>query len=194
MVHGKTEADHEKQRCEWAGTDPDNEWGVPLHDDNRLFELFILEGMQAGLSWITILKKRRHFRHAFDNFNPKKIAGYNNRKILQLLSNKNIIRNRLKIEAAVNNARAFLNIQKEFGCFDSYIWKFVNNRPVMNKWKTCKEIPSSTKTSVKMSKELNKKGFKFAGPTICYSFMQAAGMVNDHTTNCFRYNEILQYE
>lgn len=197
MVHGSIKAGHEKHRCKWAGTDPvyveyhDNEWGVPLHNDCKLFELFILEGMQAGLSWITILKKRQNFRQAFDDFDAKKIAEYNYDKIIQLLSNKNIIRNRLKIEAAVQNAKAFLRIQKEFGSFDSYLWRFVNNKPVRNAWKVHEDIPAKTKASIEMSKELNKKGFKFAGPTICYSFMQAVGMVNDHTTNCFRYNEIV---
>ena len=185
-----------KQRCKWAGTDllyikyHDNEWGIPLHDDRKLFELLILEGMQAGLSWITILKKRQSYRNAFNNFNVEQIATYDSNKIVQLLSNKGIIRNRLKIEAAVQNARAFLSVQKEFGNFDTYIWRFIGGKPITNAWKTQEEIPSKTDESIAMSIDLKKRGFKFAGPTICYAFMQAVGMVNDHTVDCFRYHEI----
>ena len=185
-----------KQRCKWAGTDllyieyHDNEWGIPLHDDRKLFELLILEGMQAGLSWITILKKRQSYRKAFNNFDAEQIASYDSNKIVQLLSNKGIIRNRLKIEAAVQNARAFLSVQKKFGSFDAYIWQFVGSKPIRNAWKIQEEIPSKTKASIAMSNDLKTRGFKFAGPTICYAFMQAVGMVNDHTVDCFRYHEI----
>ncbi len=185
-----------KKRCKWAGTDPlyieyhDNEWGIPLHDDQKLFELLILEGMQAGLSWITILKKRQSYRKAFNNFDAEQIASYDSNKIVQLLSNKGIIRNRLKIEAAVQNARAFLSVQKKFGSFDTYIWRFIDGKPIKNAWKTQEEIPSKTDESIDMSIDLKKRGFKFAGPTICYAFMQAVGMVNDHTVDCFRYHEI----
>lgn len=185
-----------KSRCIWAGPDPlyikyhDTEWGVPLHDDQKLFEFLILEGAQAGLSWITILKKRQNYAEAFDNFNPGKIAKYNSEKIRMLLSNKGIIRNRMKIEAAIQNARAFINVKKEFGSFDAYIWQFTGPMPVKNSWKTVEEIPSKTKESVAMSNDLKKRGFKFVGPIICYAFMQAVGMVNDHTADCFRYHEV----
>ena len=185
-----------RNRCKWAGTDPiyityhDTEWGVPLHEDGKLFEFLILEGTQAGLSWITILKKRQNYRQAFDHFNPQKIARYDSRKIKQLLSNRGIIRNKLKIEAAVVNARSFLSVQKEFGSFDAYIWQFVGGRIRKNRWKSISEIPAYTEESKAMSKDLKNRGFKFVGPTICYAFMQAVGMVNDHTLNCFRYNEV----
>jgi len=186
-----------KKRCRWTGTDPlyikyhDTEWGIPLHDDRKLFELLILEGVQAGLSWLTILKKRENYRKLFNNFDPRKIARYDSDTIDSLLSNKGIIRNRLKIEAAVQNARAFMDVQREFGNFDAYIWQFVGGRPVKNAWKRQEEIPTSTKESVAMSNDLKKRGFKFVGPTICYSFMQAAGMVNDHIVDCFRYDEVI---
>ena len=184
------------RRCEWAGTDPlyvkyhDTEWGVPLHDDRKLFEFLLLDGAQAGLSWITILKKRENYRKAFDNFNPEKIARYNNKRIDELLSNKGIIRNRLKINAAVQNAKVFLSVQNEFGTFDAYIWQFVKGKPIKNSWAYDAEIPAKTEEAIAMSKDLIKRGFKFVGPTICYAFMQAAGMVNDHTTDCFRYHEV----
>jgi len=183
-------------RCEWGTDDPlyldyhDNEWGVPVHDDQKLFEFLILDGVQAGLSWLTVLKKRENYRKAFDNFNPKKVALYNEKKIKELLSDKGIIRNRLKIEASIQNAKAFLAIEKEFGGFDTYIWRFVGGKPKQNAWKTVKEIPSRTQESDAMSKDLIKKGFKFVGPTICYAFMQAVGMVNDHTVYCFRYKDL----
>jgi DNA-3-methyladenine glycosylase I len=186
-----------KTRCRWAGTDPlyiryhDEEWGVPLHDDRKLFEFLVLEGAQAGLSWITILKKRENYRNAFDNFDPQKIALYDADKIRALLSDPGIIRNRLKIQSAVQNAKAFLAVQKEFGSFDSYIWQFTDGNSLQNQWKTAEDIPSETKESVAMSKDLKKRGFKFAGPTICYAFMQAVGMVNDHTADCFRYEELV---
>ena len=185
-----------KKRCEWAGTDPvyinyhDTEWGVPLHDDQKLFEFLILDGAQAGLSWITILKKRDNYRDAFDGFNPAKVARYNSRKVKQLLSNKGIVRNRLKIEAAIQNAKAYLSIKNEFDSFDSYIWGFVDGKTIKNKWRTLAEIPALTPESEAMSKDLKARGFKFVGPTICYAFMQAAGLVNDHTVDCFRYDEV----
>ncbi|MDM8523335.1 DNA-3-methyladenine glycosylase I [Desulfococcaceae bacterium HSG8] len=185
-----------KTRCKWAGTDPlyvryhDTEWGVPLHDDRKLFEFLILEGAQAGLSWITILKKRENYRKAYDNFDPRKISAYSPDKISSLLSDKGIIRNRLKIEAAVQNAKAFLSVQEEFGSFDAYIWQFTDGIPIKNRWKSQEEIPAKTEKSDAMSKDLKKRGFKFTGPTICYAFMQAVGMVNDHTADCFRYDEV----
>ncbi len=184
-----------KLRCEWATTDPlyidyhDNEWGVPEHDDRKLFELLILEGAQAGLSWLTILRKRDSYRKAFDDFDAKKMAEYDERKVEELLSNNGIVRNRLKIVAAIQNAKAFLAIRQEFGSFDAYVWQFVGGKLKKNAWKTLKEIPSKTLQSDAMSKDLTKRGFKFVGSTICYAFMQATGMVNDHTVDCFRYNK-----
>lgn len=185
-----------KKRCAWTASNPfhdeyhDNEWGIPLHDDQKLFEFLILDAFQAGLSWLTILKKRKNFREAFDNFDAKKIAGYKENKITELLNNAGIVRNKLKVRASVTNARAFLKLQDEFGSFDNYIWQFVNHKPIINKWKNADEVPASTKESDAMSKDLKKRGFKFVGTTICYAFMQAAGMVNDHTTDCFRYKEV----
>ncbi|MBN2758731.1 MAG: DNA-3-methyladenine glycosylase I [Bacteroidales bacterium] len=186
----------EKIRCAWTGNNEfnnvyhDKEWGVPIHDDKKLFEFLILDAFQAGLSWLTILKKRENFRKAFDGFNAEKIAKYNQTKIDELLNNEGIIRNKLKINAAVTNAKAFLEVKKEFGSFDKYIWQFVDYNTITNKWKTIKEVPASRKESDSMSKDLKKRGFKFVGTTICYAFMQAAGLVNDHTTDCFRYSEI----
>jgi len=183
-------------RCQWTGNDAlyqkyhDEEWGVPVHDDRKLFEMLILEGAQAGLSWITILRKRENYRKAFDNFDAKKICKYDSKKIEQLLNNDGIIRNRLKISAAITNAKLFLEIQKEFGSFDKFIWHFVNGKPIMNHWRTIKENPAWTTESDLMSKELKKRGFKFVGSTICYAFMQAVGMVNDHMVDCFRYKNI----
>ena len=185
-----------KTRCGWSTTDPlyinyhDSEWGVSVHDDRLLFEFLILEGAQAGLSWITVLRKRENYREAFDNFDPAKVAGYSGKKIEKLLNNEGIIRNRLKIGAAVQNAKSFLNIQEEFGSFDKYIWQFVNGKPKINKWKNLKDIPPRTLESDLMSRDLKKRGFKFTGTTICYAFMQATGMVNDHLLNCFRYKEL----
>jgi DNA-3-methyladenine glycosylase I len=185
-----------KKRCKWAGSDPiyatyhDTEWGVPLHDDRKLFEFLILDGAQAGLSWITILKKRQHYRQAFDHFDPRKVARYDYRKIKELLSNNGIIRNRLKIEAAIENARAFVSVQKELGSFDAYIWQFTGGETRKNAWKTVAAIPAQSEESLAMSRDLKRRGFKFVGPTICYAFMQAAGMVNDHTVDCFRYHEV----
>jgi len=180
------------KRCGWATSDHlyikyhDEEWGVPVHDDRLLFEFLILEGAQAGLSWITILKKRDNYRKAFDNFNAKKIANYDSNKIESLLSNEGIIRNKLKINAAVQNAKAFLAVQKEFGNFDKYIWQFIGGHPKKNLPQSLKVIPAKSSESDLMSVDLKKRGFKFVGSTICYAFMQAIGMVNDHTVDCFR--------
>lgn len=185
----------EKKRCYWAGNDPmyvdyhDNEWGRPVHDDIKLFEMLILEGMQAGLSWITILKKRDAFRKAFDRFDPYKVSVYDDEKIQELLANEKIIRNRLKINAAVSNAKAFIKVVEEFGSFDKFIWGYVNYRPIINQWEKISDMPARTPLSDKISKDLAKRGFKFVGSTIIYSFMQAVGMVNDHTTDCFAYKE-----
>jgi len=184
------------QRCEWAGSDPlylayhDQEWGVPVHTDRHLFEMLILEGAQAGLSWITILKKRANYRQAFDNFDPEIVAAYDERKVAELLANPGIVRNRRKVAATVQNAQAFLKIQAEFGSFDAYIWQFVGGKPKKNAWHTLAEIPPKTTESEVMSKDLRKRGFNFVGPTICYAFMQAVGMVNDHVVSCFRYEQI----
>jgi len=181
-------------RCEWAGTDPDylkyhdTEWGVPVHDDRLLFEFLILEGAQAGLSWLTVLRKRDNYRAAFDNFDPEKVAGYDVKKQAELLLNPGIIRNRLKVKSAVRNARAFLQIQEEFGSFDKYIWDFVDGKPIINRWKKMSDLPASTPLSDTISKDLKKRGFNFVGSTIIYAFMQAVGIVNDHTTDCFRYD------
>ncbi|MDH3329099.1 MAG: DNA-3-methyladenine glycosylase I [Desulfobulbaceae bacterium] len=186
------------QRCEWAGSGEveqayhDSEWGVPVHDDRLLFEFLILEGAQAGLSWATILKKREEYRKAFDNFDAMKIAGYSDKKNQELLQNPGIIRNRLKVNAAVTNARAFLKIQEQYGSFDSYIWSFTGGKVLNNAWQDIKSIPVNTPESDAMSKDLKKKGFKFVGSTICYSYMQAVGMVNDHIIDCFRYAEIMR--
>lgn len=182
-----------KTRCEWVGDNPlyiayhDEEWGVPCYDDRALFELLILEGAQAGLSWITILKKRDNYRRLFDNFVAAKIARYTPKKIDRLLQDPGIVRNRLKVEATVTNAKAFLELQQEPGGFSGFIWSFVDGKPIHNRWKSMKEVPASTPESDAMSKALKKRGFKFVGSTICYAFMQAAGLVNDHTVNCFRY-------
>ena len=184
------------KRCAWAGNDPqmreyhDKEWGTPIHDDQLLFEFLILEGAQAGLSWSTILRKRDNYRNAFDNFDWNKIAKYSEEKIEELMSNEGIIRNRLKIGAVITNAKALKNVQEDFGSFDKYIWKFVNYKTIDNEFTELSELPSKTEQSEQMSKDLKKKGFKFVGPTICYAFMQAVGMVNDHVIDCFRYKEI----
>ena len=184
-----------RTRCAWVGSDPlsieyhDREWGVPVHDDRKLFEFLILEGMQAGLSWMTILRKRDNFQAAFDGFDARKIALYDQAKSDELMGNPGIIRNRRKIEAAAQNARAFLTVQAEFGSFDTYIWQFVEGQPKVNAWKTLGEIPAKTEQSIAMSNDLKNRGFNFVGPTICYAHMQATGMVNDHTVDCFRYLE-----
>jgi len=184
------------KRCEWANRSEleksyhDKEWGVANHDDRSLFEFLVLEGAQAGLSWSTILRKREGYRKAFDGFDVRKISRYSENDVSRLLANSEIIRNRLKIHAAITNARAFLRVQEQFGGFDPYIWQFVNGRPIQNSWKRMKDIPPSTPESEAMSKDLQKRGFKFVGSTICYAFMQAIGIVNDHVVDCFRYEEL----
>jgi DNA-3-methyladenine glycosylase I len=186
----------ERGRCGWAGDDPlyiayhDREWGVPVHDDRSLFEFLVLEGAQAGLSWITILRKRPAYRAAFAGFDPAVVARFDARRVRALLRDEGIVRNRAKIEAAVGNARAFLEVQKEFGSFDAYVWRFVDGRPKRNAWKTLRQIPPSTRESEAMSRDLKARGFRFVGPTICYAHMQATGMVNDHLVGCFRYREV----
>ena len=187
------------QRCGWVNLNEplyvayhDDEWGRPCHEDRKLFEMLILEGAQAGLSWITVLKKRENYRAAFDQFDAEKIALYDEAKITELLANPGIIRNRLKVNAAVANARAYLAVRDEFGSFDAYIWQFVGGKPLINQWKGLGEIPPETAESRAMSKDLLKRGFKFVGSTICYAFMQACGMVNDHAVDCFRYHEVAQ--
>jgi len=182
-------------RCRWATTDlsipyHDTEWGVPLHDDQRLFEFLVLEGAQAGLSWETILKKRDTYRTAFDDFDPARVARYATRKVEKLLADPGIVRNRLKVESAVSNAKAFLDVQKEHGSFDAYVWRFVDGKPRVNTWTALGQVPASTPQSDAMSKDLKKRGFRFVGSTICYAFMQATGMVNDHATSCFRYRQV----
>jgi DNA-3-methyladenine glycosylase I len=172
----------------------DTEWGAPLHDDRGLFELLILEGAQAGLSWITILKKRVAYRAAFDQFDARKVAKYDETKIAALLANDGIVRNRLKIGAAVQNAQAFLAVQKEFGSFDKYLWQFTGGRPLVNRWKSTDQLPARTELSDALSKDLIRRGFKFVGSTICYAFMQATGMVNDHVVSCYRYKELASAE
>jgi DNA-3-methyladenine glycosylase I len=185
-----------KTRCEWCGDDPlyiayhDDEWGVPIHDDCLLFEFLILEGAQAGLSWLTILKKRRNYRSAFHAFDCEHIANFGKEDVTRLLSDSGIVRNKLKIESAIKNARVVLDIQEEFGSLDSYLWRYVDGIPKQNKWKSMAEIPVKTGLSDMMSKDLKERGCNFVGSTICYSFMQAVGMVNDHTLDCFRHNEI----
>lgn len=185
-------------RCDWSSLgDPlyrdyhDREWGVPVHDDKKIFEYLILEGFQAGLSWYTVLKKRDNFRKAFDGFDPEAVSGYDSSKIRDILSDPGLIRNRLKVESAVNNAKAFLRVQREFGSFDRYIWGFVGYKPIVNKWKSATEIPSTSPVSDRLSRDLVSRGFRFVGPTICYAHMQATGMVNDHVISCFRYREII---
>jgi|TARA_Y100000310_G_scaffold114158_1_gene112653 DNA-3-methyladenine glycosylase I len=183
------------KRCKWARSElmikyHDKEWGVPVHNDRKLFEMLILEGAQAGLSWSTILKRRHTYKKAFDNFNAKKISKYGDRDFERLLNNKGIIRNKLKIKSTIQNAKLFLDVQKEFGSFDKYVWGFVNHKPIQNKFKELKDIPANTHESDLMSKDLKKRGFGFVGTTICYAFMQAVGMVNDHNISCFRYNKL----
>ncbi len=185
-----------KTRCDWGTTDPlyiayhDEVWGMPEHDDQKLFEMLILEGFQAGLSWITILKKRENFLLAFDNFDPVKVSKYDENKVQELLQNAGIIRNKLKIRAAISNAKAYFEIVEEFGSLDKYLWSFVDQKPINNNFKSLSEMPAQTSISEKMSKDLKKRGFKFVGPIICYAFMQAVGMVNDHTLDCFRFKEV----
>ncbi len=185
------------RRCDWASLDDplhrdyhDREWGAPVHDDRVIFEFLVLEGAQAGLSWMTILRKRENYRRAFEGFDPERVARFDQRRVRGLLKDGGIVRNRLKINSAILNARAFLKVQREFGTFDSYIWRFVGGRTKVNRWRSQKEIPASTAESEAMSLDLQKRGFKFVGPTICYAHMQATGMVNDHLTSCFRYKEL----
>ena len=192
-------AGHGQSRCAWVPlNDPlyleyhDSEWGVPIHDDRILFEFLVLEGAQAGLSWKTILHKRQAYRTAFNGFQPEIVSKYGETDIERLMGNQGIVRNRLKINAAVINARAFLNVRKEFGSFDRYIWDFVGGRPLVNSWKSVKDIPAKTALSDRISRDLSERGFKFVGSTICYSFLQATGLINDHTTDCFRFAELAQ--
>lgn len=183
-------------RCEWCGSDPlymayhDEEWGVPVHDDRQLFEFLVLEGAQAGLSWLTILKKRGNYRKAFHGFDYERIARYTDADRARLLADSGIVRNRLKIESAIKNARGVIDIREDYGSLDLYLWRYVDGTPKQNAWNSIKDLPARTELSESMSKDLKKRGFNFVGPTICYAFMQAVGMVNDHTTDCFRYNEI----
>ena len=183
-------------RCRWRGEDPlyvkyhDTEWGIPVHNDQKLFEMLLLEGVQAGLSWLTVLRRRDNYRRAYDGFDYQAIAAYDETKIASLLADNGIIRNKSKIMASVNNARAFLAVQKEFGSFDAYIWRFVDGKTIQNSWSNEGLVPAVTDESRQMSKDLQRRGFKFVGPTICYAYMQAVGMVNDHVTDCYRYNEL----
>lgn len=193
----KSSAAKELKRCGWASLDNplyrdyhDREWGVPLHDDRRIFEYLVLEGFQAGLSWATILAKRGNFRKAFDRFDPEKVARYDRAKVRLLMSDSGIVRNELKVRATIQNAKAFLEVQREFGRFDHYVWEFVGNRPMVNRWRRLSEIPARTPESNRMSKDLFSRGFRFVGPTICYAHMQATGMVNDHLVDCFRHEEL----
>jgi DNA-3-methyladenine glycosylase I len=184
-----------KRRCAWCGTDPlyveyhDREWGIPVHDDRRLFEMLILEGAQAGLSWLTILRKRKGYQHAFDRFDARKIAKYDAKKVRSLLKDEEIVRNKLKILSAIDNAKSFLAVQQEFGSFDAYIWQFTGGRTITNTWRSLKDLPSNTAESDAMSKDLKRRGFTFVGSTICYAFMQATGMVNDHIVECHWYRQ-----
>lgn len=184
------------ERCPWCGTDElymkyhDEEWGVPVHDDKKHFEFLLLESAQAGLNWLTILKKRENYRAAYDGFDVLKVSGYDEEKYNELLNNKGIIRNKLKIKASINNAKCFIKIQEEFGSFDKYIWSFVNNEPVIGNWSSLEEVPATTELSDKVSKDLKARGFKFMGSTIVYAHLQATGIINDHITSCFRYNEL----
>ncbi len=183
-------------RCPWPGADSlylayhDEEWGVPNHDDRHLFEMLVLEGAQAGLSWITILRKRERYRQVFDAFDPAKVSRYGDRKVAALLGDAGIVRNRLKVSAAIDNARAFLGVQREFGTFDAYLWAFVGGRPILNGWKTTAQVPAKTAESDALSKDLRARGFRFVGSTICYAYMQAVGMVNDHLATCFRHGQV----
>ena len=185
-----------QKRCQWCGTDElyvkyhDEDWGVPVHDDRKHFEMLILEGAQAGLSWITVLRKRENYKKAFDNFDVKKVARYTEKRIEKLLQNAGIIRNKSKVRSAVSNAKAFIEVQKEFGSFDKYIWQFVDNKPIVSKWKKMSDIPVTSIESDTLSKDLKKRGFKFVGSTIIYAHMQSIGMINDHTTDCYRYKEV----
>jgi len=192
-----TPAAKPKRRCAWPGDTHaiyidyhDREWGKPLHDDRKLFELLVLEGAQAGLSWLTVLRKREAYRKAFDRFDPRKVARYDERKVRKLLADEGIIRNRLKIESAIKNAKAFLEVQREFGTFDEYLWGFVGGKPIQNRRQTLKDLPARTRESDALSEDLRRRGFRFVGSTICYALMQSAGMVNDHVVSCFRHREL----
>lgn len=184
-------------RCQWPGNDPlyivyhDEEWGVPVHEDRRWFEFIVLDGAQAGLSWITILRKRENYRRAFDHFDPALVASYDETKIADLLADPGIVRNRLKVRSAISNAQAFLRIQENFGSFDNYIWPFVGGRPIVNAWTEMSQLPAETEEARVLSRDLKQRGFSFVGPTIVYAFMQAAGMVNDHVVSCFRHRELI---
>lgn len=197
MVKPTKKSDAKLTRCSWCGDDPlyvsyhDNEWGVPVRDDRKHFEFLTLEGAQAGLSWVTILRRREGYRKAFDRFDPQKVARYPKRKVESLLKDEGIIRNRLKVESTVNNAKQFLKVQEEFGTFDRYIWDFVDGKPVVNKWRALSDIPASTDLSDRVTKDLKQRGFKFVGTTVIYAHLQASGLVNDHITGCFRYREII---
>ena len=196
-IYKQSWEDKTMERCPWPGIDEmyikyhDEEWGVPVHDDRKHFEFLILEGAQAGLSWATILKRRDNYRKAYDNFDPVKVAKYDEAKVEELLGNAGIIRNRKKIESSINNAKQFLEVQKEFGSFDNYIWTFVNHKPVINSWKELSEIPANTALSDRISKDLKKRGFSFVGSTIIYAHIQAIGLVNDHLVSCFRYQQLI---
>jgi DNA-3-methyladenine glycosylase I len=189
-------AQSHKTRCDWCGTDPlyvayhDDEWGVPVHDDRTWFEFLLLEGAQAGLAWITILRKREAYRRVYDGFDPEKVARYGEDKVAELLADAGIVRNRLKIAASITNARAFLEVQDELGSFDAYMWRFVDGRPIQNRWRTMSELPAVTPLAETISKDLKRRGFRFVGPTIVYAHMQATGMVNDHVVDCFRHPEV----
>lgn len=189
---------HQLNRCSWCGSDPvyikyhDEEWGVPVHDDRKLFEMLNLEGAQAGLSWITILRKREKYLQLFDNFDAEKIVKYSDKKLENILQDSGIVRNKLKVNSVVTNAKAYMQVQKEFGSFDKYIWQFVGGKPIVNNFKSLNKVPAKTEISDAMSKDLKKRGFKFIGSTICYAFMQAVGMVNDHIVDCFRYKEVMK--
>ncbi len=188
--------DADQRRCEWVGSHPleivyhDTDWGVPVHDDRRLFEMLILEGAQAGLNWLTVLKKRESYREAFAGFDPAEVARFDEARVEALLGNPGIVRNRLKVRSAIQNAQAILTVQEEYGTFDAYVWRFVEGVPKVNRWRSMAEIPAQTPESERMSKDLKKRGFNFVGPTICYAFMQAVGLVNDHTVDCYRYHEV----
>ncbi len=191
-----TESPRATRTCDWATNDPllvqyhDREWGTPVHDDRTLFEFLVLDGAQAGLSWLTVLRKRENYRRAFDGFDVRKVARYDGRKVRALLADPGIIRNRLKIQSAITNARAFIAVQGEFGTFDTYVWRFVRGQPKMNRWRELRQIPARTKESDLMSEDLRRRGFRFVGSTICYAFMQAAGLVNDHLVSCFRHGSL----
>jgi len=187
-----------KKRCGWCGSDPlyveyhDNQWGVPIHDDTKLFEMLVLEGAQAGLNWLTILKKRENYRHAFNGFDIEAVARYSERDIRRLLADAGIVRNRLKLESTIRNARVILSLQEQYGTFANFLWRYVDGEPQQNSWRSLDEVPTQTKISAQLSKDLKRSGCNFIGPTICYAFMQAIGMVNDHLINCFRHKEILE--